>query len=239
MGGFEWATDGTVETSGGLVDSLLVGGGSYRTLVPRFCGGRVNQGILSLGTSHTVTVGKGQATQSATWGTGSAISGVVEQGPVPYPATGTYVDAGTAPNGGVLSSITGTEVNYAAQGLGTPGGSSPLDGTSGLDGVVVIRVPAALTEKVPSGSWVTRSNYFAVVKNGVVTETYTEHHYGNGTTTPLPQTDLIPCDANVTEGYSYENGEFVSPPAPEIPAAQQEILDKINELEQELRSYDV
>ena len=91
-------------------------------------------------------------------------------------------------------------------------------------GVVIIRVPAANAEKVPSDSWVTRSNYFAVVENGVVTETYTEHHYGNGTISPLPQTDLIPCDANVTEGYSYENGEFV-PPAPDPTEAEELVAE--------------
>ena len=100
------------------------------------------------------------------------------------------------------------------------------------DGAVIVRVPKEY-DNIDSSKWVTRSNHFAVVENGVVTETYTEHHYGNGTVTPLPQTDLIPCDANVTEGYSYENGEFVAP-VPEISAAQQEILDKINELQRDL-----
>lgn len=144
------------------------------------------------------------------------------------------------------SSITGNPETYAAaypsSGTATLtpsttgyGDTKPTKASAGngQPGVVIVRVPAAQAEKVDPGSWVTRSNYFAVVENGVVTETYTEHHYGNGTITPLPQTDLISCDANVTEGYSYENGEFVAP-VPEIPAAQQEILDKINELQQDL-----
>ena len=150
----------------GLVEVLIVSGGGAG-----FCGGRWRWCYRYCGTSHTVTVGKGQAITDRSRGRlpRRRSQPLVEQGPVPYPATGTYVDAGTAPNGGVLSSITGTEVNYAAQGLARP--RCLLNWVDGIDGVVVIRVPAALTEKVDPGKWITRSNYFAVVKNGVVTET--------------------------------------------------------------------
>jgi hypothetical protein len=138
--------DGSVSTSDGLVDALLVGGGSYRTSVPRFCSGRVNQGLLPVSGLHNIQVGQGQQTQSATWGSGSAISGVNEQGPVPYPPTGGFVGTGTGPNQGVLSSITGTEVNYAAHSLGTPGGSTATNGSPGLDGIVIVRSPKDATQ---------------------------------------------------------------------------------------------
>jgi len=204
---YEFKDNGTITTSGGIVDALLVGGGSYRTSVPRFCGGRVNEGLLLIGESHTITVGKGQQTQSATWGSGSAISGVIEQGPVPYPATGNYADAGTAPNGGVISNITGSEVNYAAHSLGTPGGSTAVNNTAGLDGVVVIRVPAANAPNVQETfhSW----NNYASVENGVVVET-------QKLPDNQPRTlsnEWVDAPAEVSVGWIYDGSEFV-PPAP-------------------------
>jgi len=219
---YEFKDNGTITTSGGIVDALLVGGGSYRTSVPRFCGGRVNEGLLLIGESHTITVGKGQQTQSATWGSGSAISGVIEQGPVPYPATGNYADAGTAPNGGVISNITGSEVNYAAHSLGTPGGSTAVNNTAGLDGVVVIRVPAANAQSVSETrhSWLN----FATVENGVVTSV-------NKTPDNIPYTtavDEIPCGPEVAEGWNYDGSEFVAP--------EPDHSEQIKELEETLKN---
>ena len=219
---YEFKDNGTITTSGGIVDALLVGGGSYRTSVPRFCGGRVNEGLLLIGESHTITVGKGQQTQSATWGSGSAISGVIEQGPVPYPATGNYADAGTAPNGGVISNITGSEVNYAAHSLGTPGGSTAVNNTAGLDGVVVIRVPAANAQSVSETrhSWLN----FATVENGVVTSV-------NKTPDNIPYTtavDEIPCGPEVAEGWNYDGSEFVAP--------EPDYSEQIKELEETLKN---
>ena len=224
---YEWTDDGTITTSGGLVEALLVGGGSYRTSVPRFCGGRVNEGLLLIGDSHTITVGKGQQTQSATWGTGSAISGVVEQGPVPYPATGTYVSAGTAPNGGVISKITGSEVNYAAHSLGTPGGSTATNVSAGLDGVVVIRVPAAFAPNVQENrhGW----DSFALVTDGVVTDV-----------TRVPDNEphtldaeWLPCDAEVQAGWSHADGEFTPPPAPTRDDLIAELKERIKDLQKD------
>ena len=219
---YEFKDNGTITTSGGIVDALLVGGGSYRTSVPRFCGGRVNEGLLLIGESHTITVGKGQQTQSATWGSGSAISGVIEQGPVPYPATGNYADAGTAPNGGVISNITGSEVNYAAHSLGTPGGSTAVNDSAGLDGVVVIRVPAANAQSVSETrhSWLN----FATVENGVVTSV-------NKTPDNVPYTtavDEIPCGPEVAEGWNYDGSEFVAP--------EPDYSEQIKELEETLKN---
>ncbi len=252
---FEWTDTSKTHTlttqAGGLVDALLVGGGIHYSTNPAY-GGRVNAGLISVSQSNTVTVGvlgappgisATNTSRSAITETDSHALIAVAQSGENYAGTWTANYAwGAAGEAlvdslqGVKSSITGPEVEYGKgyNGTNANNGEPGSAGPNGSDGAVVIRVPAAQAEKVPSGSWVTRSNHFAVVENGVVTETYTEHHYGNGTTTPLPQTDLIPCDANVTEGYSYENGEFVSPPAPEIPAAQQKILDKVNKLQQDL-----
>ena len=257
---FEWTQDGSVTTTDGLVDALVVAAGltGKRVTGAAPVAGNVLPAMQYLtAAEHMLTVGKvnanaGDNSGMSQLGVVSARITVQTQNAGPG---GTHIGAGaTAPSdgAGIHSNITGSDVEYGmASGSGdqgsipadtvktTPGSANDVSLGPGIDGVVIVRVPAALTEKVDPGKWVTRSNNFAVVENGVVTETYTEHHYGNGTTTPLPQTDLIPCDANVTEGYSYENGEFVAPPALEIPAAQQEILDKINELQQELRSYDV
>jgi len=222
---YEFTDNGTIKTSGGIVDALLVGGGSYRTSVPRFCGGRVNEGLLLIGESHTITVGKGQRTQSATWGSGSAISGVVEQGPVPYPATGGFVGAGpstTVNNGGIPSSITGSEVIYAAHSLGTPGGSTATNASVGLDGVVVIRVPKEYADNVTENYF--RWLNFATVENGVVTSV-------NKTPDNIPYTtavDEIPCGPEVAEGWNYDGSEFVAP--------EPDYSEQIKELEETLKN---
>jgi len=219
---YEFTDNGTITTSGGIVDALLVGGGSYRTASARFCSGRVNEGFLLIGEFHTITVGKGQQTQSPTWGSGSAISGVVEQGPAPYPGTGGFVGAGTAPNGGVISKITESEVNYAAHSLGTPGGSTATNASVGLDGVVVIRVPKEYADNVTENYF--RWLNFATVENGVVTSV-------NKTPDNIPYTtavDEIPCGPEVAEGWNYDGSEFVAP--------EPDYSEQIKELEEQLKN---
>ncbi len=249
---FEWTDTSkthTLTVTEGLMEALVVGGGSTNTNWYANSGG-AKENLLIVNGSYDIVVGYGGYPQM-----GSRIGSSDPEAQQllactanVYGSGNTYPSDNYSNDGiwkGTVSHITGVEIEYARGSF--PGDKSNTPGsainttvnTTNNDGVVVVRVPAEQAEKVDPGSWVTRSNNFAVVENGVVTETYTEHHYGNGTTTPLPQTDLIPCDANVTEGYSYENGEFVSPPAPEIPAAQQKILDKVNKLQEELRSYDV
>ena len=230
---FEWTGDGELTTTAGLADTLLVGGGAGHHNVGinvKGDSGDVVYGTHQI-TSGSVTVGQAGRSLNAFGGASSIGSLKTRQS-----AWGRAHSHSYNPDVGFESDITGVMNYYAAdrqsQSVAGGGTSSPTVDDA-QNGIVIVRVPAAQAEKVPSGSWVTRSNHFAVVENGVVTETYTEHHYGNGTITPLPQTDLIPCDANVTEGYSYENGEFVAP-VPEIPAAQQEILDRINELQKDL-----
>lgn len=254
--------------AGGLVDVLIISGGQDGepgNLGRPGAAGGVNYGVKKLsGTSFDVEVGdrtiniKGTLSRLGDFMAGITPPGSAYGGGGGIPQYGYGAGAGGCVGGhsgntggaGLVSSITGPpSIEYgkggswgSSQSGATPGsGGDAISGGAvgqGSAGVVIVRVPAEQAAGVDPGSWVTRSNHFAVVENGVVTETYTEHHYGNGTVSPLPQTDLIPCDAQVTEGYAYENGEFVPPPAPEIPAAQQEILDKINELQQELRSYD-
>jgi hypothetical protein len=240
---FEWTQDGSLTTdAGGLMDCLVVAGGASGGAGAWSGGGAFITGIQSFGSSPlTVKVGAGATApgKNAGW---TQLGDFKPAGPTTCSSGGGQFIGypGDNPAAGFTSSITGTSRTYSRSNRPDVRANSGdgSNGGHGGGGVVIVRVPAAQATKVPPWSWVTRSNNFAVVESGVVTETYTEHHYGDGTVSPLPQTDLIPCDANVTEGYVYENGEFVAPPAPEIPAAQQEILDRINELQKELRSYD-
>lgn len=236
-GNFGSSANGDYEQHSKLNDAVAVGGGSGCTNDNQTTGG----GSGGSGGGAATYGATGQGIQGGAGAKGTRPAGGGAGGDANGTTAGPGREFAYTSNTPQMYAVGGSSAtpNTPNTGNGRGGTMSYTSRMPGNSGVVIVRVPAAYAEKVPSGSWVTRSNYFAVVENGVVTETYTEHHYGNGTITPLPQTDLIPCDANVTEGYSYENGEFVSPPAPEIPAAQQEILDKINELQQELRSYDV
>jgi hypothetical protein len=234
---FEWTGDGELTTqAGGVAEMLLVAGAATDA---RGNGGSVVTGIHALQNGpNQVAVGVGGN------GNGGLPEGQGKRsivGPVATMPTAVCREVGGAfGSGGVVggdysplsSDITGTTQTYGAKKYGAQdysttgfGDSHATSGIQGNSGCCIVRVPAAQAEKVSSDKWVTRSNYFAVVENGVVTETYTEHHYGNGTVSPLPQTDLIPCDANVTEGYVYENGEFV-PPAPD-PTAVEELVAEL------------
>lgn len=161
---FEWTADGSVTTNAGLVDAIVVGGGSFRTAAARFTSGRVNQGLLAVSASHTIEIGSGQTVENndLSLGSGSSISDVLEQGCVAFPTLGSpgslFLGAGTGPNDGVLSSITGTEIEYAAHDIGTPGGCTATNSSAGIDGVVIIRVPAENDKTgLPAGAFDTRT----------------------------------------------------------------------------------
>jgi hypothetical protein len=101
-------------------------------------------------------------------------------------------------------------------GQGTQGAAQQAN----ADGVVIVRVPADLAAGVDPGSWVTRIDHYAEVTDGIVTDTYQERFYGDDTVrtengryaSPEQPDDLIPCDPNVAEGWTYADGEFTPPP---------------------------
>jgi hypothetical protein len=168
---FEWTADGDVTTSGGLVDALLVGGGTHYSTNPAY-GGRVNAGIIQLSQSNTVTVG-GLGAPPSLPGTSTSRSAITEtnsggllavaQSGEKYAGTWNLADAwGAAAEAGVdslqgwKSSITESEVEYgkgyngADANNGEPGSAGP----NGGDGRVIIRVPRTSDKTgLPAGAF--------------------------------------------------------------------------------------
>ena len=161
---------------------------------------------------------------------------------------GYYAGAGSAGDGqgretggvGTISNIrTGVDEMYASGGgdYRPPADDRPGDGAdgdnqasggyavAGEDGCVIVRVPADQAAGVDPGSWVTRTDYYAEVTDGLVTDTYQERFYGDGSVrtengryaSPEQPDDLIPCDPMVAEGWSYDGKEFTPPPPPPPP----------------------
>lgn len=151
---WQWAGSGSVTTTAGLVDALLVGGGSG--YIPVWGGGGdlddqpggggdVLVGVFSITSStQTVTVGAGTAANNYPWG-----------GPGQASALGSLATRsgrlyGMDSNGlaaGVTSSITGTSVTYSLGGATgepsrAPGCGGSTSNRTGSNGVVIIRVPS-------------------------------------------------------------------------------------------------
>lgn len=148
---YRWSSSGSVTTTAGLVDALLVGGGSYTFTSYDGQGGRVLTGIQSLATgSNTVTIGAG-GTSGSVWGGTTSIGSVTvgPQGPMGSGASGAGAGGviGTNVRLGIASSITGSSVTYAEVVAGTPavntGQASYSDtGLNGGSGIAIIRVPS-------------------------------------------------------------------------------------------------
>ena len=222
---YEWTADGSIKTSGGLVDALIVNSGatSYGGTGGR--GGNLLHGFYSVSTSTNVVVGKlvGRGVQS-----GSAL-GDISPGERPYFAGTLPISSGGAgPEGwnsttqgpGFLSSITGTPVEYSCAykvrngttdfSVYAPGDGGEHNGSNpgtqeAMPGAVIIRVPKEYADNVTENffRWIS----YATVENGVVTKV---------TKTPdnKPYTasaQEVECDASVQEGYLYENEEFTAP----------------------------
>ena len=106
-------------------------------------------------------------------------------------------------------------------------------------GSVIVSVPLDF-DNVPSAKWTTGTSYFAVVEDGVVSEIVAEYVYGNGSRTVLPKKELVECHPGVAVGWSFDGSDFTPPSSSrEISAEEWKAIIKINELQQELRSYDV
>ena len=155
---FEWTDTSKTHTlttqAGGLADVLVISGGNTGGTHPQ--GGRIRDGIENIGTSNEIVVD--------TPG-GSSAGGRL--GDIKVPAIGSAINSGnvigaggfgTASSekvNGVLSSITGTAIEYGTalrQSAGVPitnGNLGPAGpGSSERDGAVIIRVPASLADGV-------------------------------------------------------------------------------------------
>jgi hypothetical protein len=237
---YEWIDNGFVTTTDGLVDALVVGGGACASASFSGGAGGVLHGIQQFSAAEqSIIIGTTPTSGSQTPGSRSAIGnesiggGLARQaGPngfSDFESSGYGAGAGSTGNApdrdtggpGFVSSITGTELEYA-QGGGLyrtdeeynalpPGCGSDRQNNSdvfqyrGTDGAVIIRVPAANAQGVSE----TRHGWlnFATVENGVVTSV-------NKTPDNLPYeaaVDEVPCGPEVTKGYNYDGSEFVAP----------------------------
>ncbi|MEL0249635.1 MAG: hypothetical protein VXA23_06585 [Actinomycetota bacterium] len=254
---FEWTTGTTTGTfadaltvTDGLLDVLVVSGGGMNSNTNAFAG-QVHNGVrvVTAGT-YSVEVGKGgnPAHGSSIWDPNDAGPRWIIAAPQSGYGAGNWGTVNSGPNArdGVFSAITETNIEYAGgagRSLGTPGSAaqSPPEPSTGFSGVVICRVPAAQAAGVDPGSWVTRIDHYAEVTDGIVTDTYQERFYGDGSVrtengryaSPEQPDDLIPCDPNVAEGWTYADGEF-TPPPPD-PSWREEAIKALQEQIKELQ----
>jgi len=147
---YEWTASGTITTTAGMVDSLVVGGASGTSNMWGNAG-RITAGTMLIPAgSNTVSVGTGGTSLAKDWGQGSVL------GPysVPmvtlvtgslYQVAGSGYDLATRLHG-FPSSITGVSLMYAevtATPRANSGSASTAQNTAGSSGVVIVRVPAA------------------------------------------------------------------------------------------------
>ena len=229
---YEFTDDGFVTNSDGLVEMLLVASGSMESNNSGGKGGGVFTGIQVMPAGQQdIVIGKGPSSDIA------ASYVYKDNGEVMFVGSigGGWSQPAKSGNGGadltgngVFSTIAdGTKVGYGGgaaagdsdpardYGQGNPprpnsGGastkvSSSGSGSYGASGVCIIRVPKEYADNVIENNY--RWLNFATVENGVVTKV---------TKTPDNQpykaaADEVECDANVQEGYLYENGEFTAP----------------------------
>jgi len=239
---YEWTDDGTLTTTDGLLDMLLVSGGgagsSNSTHSVYGTCGRVEQGINYLsGTQHDVKVGAG-----GQWAVMNGRSYPSSCGPHAATFVGygqpTYGSGATDPSvdinpAGIRSSITGPDTEYAPGNtassthghvVGQPGRDTDRNG---FRGVVIVRVPAANAQSVAENfhGW----DSFALVTDGVVTEV-----------TKVPDNEphtldaeWLPCAAEVQPGWSHADGEFTPPPAPTRDDLIAELKERIKDLQKD------
>ena len=226
---YEFTANGTITTSAGLVDMLVVGGGQRTSTSAS--GGLVNDGMqLLASTTHTLTVASGLQTTGSgdsTYVTSNGDVLVVSPG-----GAGSYNRGAGALSPGQIatprySSITGNNEAYGAgqsEAISNKKnkGSGFSPNREEASGTVIIRVPAANAQGVSETrhSWLN----FATVENGVVTSV-------NKTPDNVPYTtavDEVPCGPEVAEGWNYDGSEFVAP--------EPDYSEQIKELEEQLKN---
>ena len=218
----------TVNLTGGLYHVLTVGGGAgiYTNTEYLWSGqpGLVSEGLWEFqpGT-HTVTIGaKGSGLGEPSLGLPSSIGDYGTQGLVAWGEhdTGRGATSG-GDNTGYSSFITGEERKFATGGRtgdDVPGRGSYRDAGQN-DGCVIIATAAPNAKAL---NWV-HTTYHAEVSDGVVTAVHSQKHYADGTTTPLPLSNLIDATYGVSEGWLFVNGELQPPPAPPEPTVEEKI----------------
>lgn len=263
---YEW-TDTSVphvltSQEGGLAEVLLVGGGkagngscNQDSSSASGHGGGVFAGKAFLEVHNELTVGKGGETGGKGYNTpgrlgGESLVGVYKSGTVSPSETG------------VTSTITGTAITKAKKGPAAPmgwangasgaansgdggqgagrGTPNELEAGKGGTGIIVVRVPKE-NDKIPNSQWITRTDYYAEVTDGIVTDLYQEKVYGDDTVrtengkyaSPEQPEDLIPCDPIVTEGWSYDGTDF-APPLPPPPPTREELVAELQARSDEL-----
>jgi hypothetical protein len=242
---YEWTDDGSVATTDGLLDVLLVGGGGWgRHGTPTGGEGGGNGATLVYGifeqsyfgtSPHTITVGAA-GTQAAWEGKDSTFGPIRSIGGTSTNNSGNGGDgagglhSGSTGGAGLNYAITGTTMyEYSAGGnAGSPQkdpitlGSGAGNAADAGSGAVIIRVPAANAQGVSE----TRHGWlnFATVENGVVTSV-------NKTPDNLTYTaaaDEVACGPEVSEGWNYDGSEFVAP--------EPDYSDQIKQLEETLQT---
>ena len=222
---YEFTDDGTVTTSDGLMDCLVVAGGAAGGAGAFAGGGAFITGIQQFTSGNlTVKVGEG-ATAPGTNAGWSQLGDFKPVGPTTVSSGGGQHLGypGDNPAAGFSSSITQLPVQYSRSNIATPPTNTGSGSNSGpgAAGVVIVRVPKAYADGVAENfhGW----ESFALVNDGVVT---------NVTKVPdnEPRTldaEWVPGSADVQVGWGYVEGEFVSPeptpepePEPEAPAGQ-------------------
>jgi hypothetical protein len=252
---YEWTGDGTVTTSGGLVDSLLVGqGGLQHDSGAGGGGGGAFQSLINVGTVEDISVETrsgipgnqvylkaGGPSSLGNWqvaggGTGYANGNLSGNGFAPAAPAGPGGGAGgkgtnTYPGPGMKSSITGSEVEYGRGGWkDTPATSNPGEGGGGSGGQNIWGNPGRVIIRVPK-------EYAPSVQ---------ENRHGwlhfatveNGVVTSVNKTpdnlpytaavDEVPCGSEVSEGWNYDGSEFVAP--------EPDYSDQIKQLEEQLQT---
>ena len=147
---YEWTDDGTVTTTDGLVDALIVGGG-LNNGGQKGKGGGAIESVLGLNaTTHQINVGLGGAERLENH---SYLGALYVRPPYNWDvgAGGSAVSPQT-PDGFLSSIKGGAAVEYAAGGtksLTTPGSG----GVVGQDGVVIVRVRASNALATIPNTW--------------------------------------------------------------------------------------
>lgn len=157
---FEWTDDGSVKTSGGLVDALLCGSGGAGSANWSGDAGYLITGLHTLNVDNDVKVGKGHAYNEAV--TKSQLGSLFAGGGVSQSANGGGSSGSSQENilwTGTVSTIRdGNPVEYCqgvSEPLTSPGAQTPGSGSTGAnsqDGVVIIRVPKSSDNSGLEGS---------------------------------------------------------------------------------------